>query len=772
MNNSIIENSIIVSWNKDIFRSSDNSFCVALYKNKSEDDEKNTIVCKGANLPGTKNISYQFNGHWIEDKKYGRQFNVISYEEKIGTSKNEVIDYLCSGIFKGLGKKSAEKIYEAFGHDAIRIIAEEPERLLSVKGITEKQIKKIKTSYEENHIPNELVELLIAYDFSATMISKIYKYIKQNAYQKILNNPYILCDINGISFQMADRLLGKSTISEYSHERLLAAEIEAVKSNFFTGKVGITMDELLKAVVKLTGIRDVKLLHKSILSNLSNGNLCYRKVVDNGVTKQYIYTYQIKKTEESLAHTIVRNLVNVKDDSKKAEEYLIKNNYKNLLDEYQYDAVIKAFSSNISIITGGPGTGKTTTTKVIETVAKYVDDWKDNVLFLAPTGRAARRMTESTGREAFTIHNRLKLRPLDDDRIQTYQENDEDEDIIKNKTIVIDEFSMVDMMLALALFEKTENCRYIIVGDPNQLPSVGAGNVLKDLIDCKVIPVCKLKYVHRQGEGSSIKENANGMQEGETNFKRDDSFVVEYGNTMKEIEDRIVETYLKEQKENKTKSIAVLNPYKNYDAGMYSINNRIQAMLNPSGEEFKGTNGQVFRVGDPVMHVKENTDTAVNGDVGVVCKITLNEDGDRCVVAEYDNGKGTFYKEYTSKEIEQLNLAYAMTIHKSQGSEYNTIITLLTAFHRNFVVRNIPYTAITRAKEKVYFFTDSDDTIKKAIENNSMEDRHTLLSFLIREECKKRHLFANAFEKKEVKASKNIEGQLSFNFVTGSLQTV
>jgi len=327
------------------------------------------------------------------------------------------------------------------------------------------------------------------------------------------------------------------------------------------------------------------------------------------------------------------------------------------------------------------------------------------------------------------------------------------------------------MMLALALFEKTEDCRYIIVGDPNQLPSVGAGNVLNDLIDCKIIPVSRLKYVHRQAENSTIKENANGMQNGFTSFVKGNDFIVNYANSMKNIEDKIADIYLSEVRENSKNTIAVLCPFRNYDAGMFSVNRRIQQMINPTGEEFKGHNDQIFRIGDPVMHVLRNTDDALNGDIGVVKGFDYDKDGKRCLLVEYDNGKETFLKSYSQKDMEQLNLAYAMTVHKSEGSEYNTIITLLTKMHEDFVVRNIPYTAITRAKDKVYFLTDSDMTIKKAIENNSMEDRNTLLSYIIKEEYKKQNLFnLNKDIKKEKPNNASLNGQMAFTIINGSLQ--
>lgn len=758
MENSV-EKPIKVNFIYNVYHNDINGYSVSKFRDLENDK---IITCKGYNLPDNKSMTYNFIVEEFEDKKYGKQYEVKSYSEYIEESKDGILTYLLSGIIKGIGKKTAEKIFEKFGLNSLDILENNPEKLLEIKGITKSKLEKIIDSYQENHIPKELAELLVGDKFSPRITVAVYKKFKKDAYRMVCMNPYILCQVRGVSFMMADSLKGKLGIREDDSNRIDAAIIESIKQNFYSGKVGTTIKNLIAQTMKLTGLNDIALIKSNILQNIRSGNLTYKKVEDNGIVYQYIYTNTIKKAEETLAINITRKLKRKKDYSKKAEEIINTTSFDIVLDESQKQAVIGAFKSGITIIKGGPGTGKTATIRTIAIIDKMIHE-NDNQIFLAPTGRAARRITESSGYRARTIHNGLGLRPSDNETIDTYQ-SDKDEKI-ENSLIIIDEYSMVDMFLALALFENTENCRFIIVGDPNQLPSVGAGNVLRDMIESGVIPTYTLTYVHRQAEGSTIGKNANMMQTGGEEFSEAKDFICDYGKTMKEIEDSIVETYLRERKENPEKSIVVLCPYKKYDAGMHVINKRLQEEVNPANldeQEFKGVGDVVFRIGDPVMHVLTNTDDAVNGDVGTVVYIGQGKDG-LYVEVEYPTSEGSFRKQYTAKDINQLALAYAMTIHKSQGSEYDTAITLLTSAHRNFITRNIPYTAITRAKKKVYFFSDSKDTIKRAIENNSTEDRNTLLWYYLKDMNREHKIPVPKKEEKSI-VKDQCDGQMSLKF--------
>ena len=751
---------IIASFTYLIFYSDLNGFCVSTFKEKLGQKTKN-IKCIGNNLPQYKNIDYELTGEWQKDKNGDMQFKVDSFSEHIEKEKDSIIAFLSSGAIKGIGKKTAERIYEMYGDDSLEVIEKRPENLLRVRGITNKKLDEIIASYTENHLPKDLIELLMPNGFTTKNVIKVYRTYRNEYMEKINEDPYKMCDISGITFPMCDRVGRSLGIKEDAPIRLQGAINEAIKANYFSGKVGAKTSEIIKRAIILSGFNDKIRLHNELIFMAKAGFIDYKRVALDEHPVTYFYHKEVRQAEESLAKEIVKNLGR-KDKSKEAEESLLKNS-SITFDTTQKTAIINAFRYRLSIITGGPGTGKTTITKKIAEINKEITG--EEPIFLAPTGKAARRMSESTGIEAHTIHSFLNLRPSGDEDAQ-YQEAEHI--MIKDKCVVIDEFSMVDMMLAKTLFERMDNCRIIIVGDPDQLQSVGAGNVLLDMINSRKIPTAKLTFEHRQGEGSTIKSNANGMQNGLRKFETADDFYCEYveardsESTLKAIEDRMVEEYLRYYRLPEYSSVLCLCPYRSYTAGTYSVNNRLQEILNPKidgAPEFKGTHDMVFRVGDPVMHVERNTEEVSNGNTGTV-KAIKKVDNVLTLFAEFDLGKQTVIVEYTSQNIQCLTLAYAMTVHKSQGSEYDAIVTCLTSFHRMMLKRRIPYTAITRASTSVSIFLDSKQTLERAIDNNSTEDRNTLLEYHLRQSGAK-----TAAEKKVYNTKKGeLEGQLSLAF--------
>lgn len=751
------QNTIIASFVYMIFFAESTGFSVCTFKEK----KGKKVKCVGNNLPTFKNVEYELTGTYEADKNGNEQFKVESYTEHVEKEKDSIIGFLSSGAIRGIGKKTAERIFDMYGVESLEVIEKRPEDLLRVRGISMNKLDAIIESYAENHLPKDIIELLLPCGFTTKQVIKVYKIYKTNYMERIKENPYEMCSIRGITFSLCDRVGRNQKISERDPRRLQCAITEALKENFFSGKVGATTQNIISRVSSLTGLTDKKVIHDELIHMVKIGDVTYKKLELEDRVVTYFYRNNIKEAEEKLANLIISNMGRKNDKSMEAENLLSKAK-KIRYDLSQKSAIINAFRYNLTIITGGPGTGKTTTGNEIVNLCRAIH--KKTPILLAPTGKAARRMTESTGVQAYTFHSKLNLRPTDEDE-SVY--NETEKVILRDEIILCDEFSMVDMMLAIALFEHTENCSFIIMGDPNQLQSVGAGNVLLDMINCGKIPTTELIYEHRQGEGSTIKKNANGMQKGQEKFVSAEDFICEYhkGTTSSEtlslIEDRMIDEYLRYYNSPSLDTVVCLCPYKNNIAGMYSVNKRLQNAINPGGDnvpEFKGLHDMVFRVGDPVMHVEKNTEEVCNGNTGVV-KAIKKLDGEMTVIVSYDLGDKTTDMEYTMQNISQLALAYAMTIHKSQGSEYDAVVTCLTKYHSMMKVRRIPYTAITRAKKSVSIFFDEVETLKDAIRNNSTEDRNTLLCYYLKIADEKKFMPRN----KETKKGE-VEGQLSLAF--------
>ena len=742
---------VIATFLYQIYYSQSNGFCVCNYKEK----RGKSIKCIGTDLPSYKDIEYELSGEWEKDKNGNEQFKVESFTEHVEKKKDSIIAFLSSGAIRGIGKKTAERIFEMYGTDSLEVIEKHPENLLRVRGISKDKLDMIIDSYAENHLPKDIIEMLLPCGFSTKQVIKVYKKYRADYLLKIKENPYELCQIKGITFSLCDRVGRLNMIGECDHRRLQCAIIEALKENFFEGKVGATLSDIVKKSSKLTSLMDGTLIRDEVIFMAKAGLISYRKIQMDGRVITYFYQKNVQVAEEKLANLIIQN-IGLNDKSQQAEKYL--NTASEIrFDDTQRKAIINAFKYRLSIITGGPGTGKTTISKKIAEINKKI--YGKYPVMLAPTGKAARRISESTGIEAYTIHSYLNLRPIED---EDHMYEDVEPVMIKNECVMIDEFSMVDMMLSKTLFEHLINCRVIIIGDPDQLQSVGAGNVLLDMINSEKIPTSKLIYEHRQGEGSTIKKNANGMQDGQKSFSSANDFICEYvkdedrKNVLTVIEDKMVAEYLRYFNDPAYNSVVCLCPYKNFATGMYSVNKKLQDMINPrgNGAEFNGTHEMVFRVGDPIMHVEKNTDEVSNGNTGIV-KSIRKIDNELTLIAEYDLGNKVVTVKYTTQNISQLTLAYAITVHKSQGSEYDAIVTCLSKFHKMMLKRRIPYTAITRSKKSVSIFLDAEETLVRAIDNDCTEDRNTLLCYLIRQAGEKSVIF----DKKIIRKG-DMEGQL------------
>lgn len=727
---------ILVKFKYALMRNEENEYCVYQYIDLSG---KGKVTCVGYNLPSVS-IPYKFTVEEVNHPKYGTQYKVSSYEERIGSDEDSIVEYLGCGLFRGLGKVTAKRVYEKFGADTLNIFHNHIDRLIEVKGISKKSLSKIKESYSNNMTSREVQQYLIPYGFTVKQIAKICSEFPDDTINTIKENPYVLCKISGITFHMVDGIGTSLKFQKNDPKRLLAALFETLFQCNRLGPVGVPTEMLLQNLKEISGIYDKNFLWKFVLKAVEDRSISYIKKNIDGHVILYFYLNHIYSAEISLADQITR--LNTKQyrkyDNLNAviSDCCIAANI--ILDESQFLAIRNTFLHGLTIITGGPGTGKTTISKIIIMVQNELKK-KSKIELLAPTGRAARRMTECMELPARTIHSRLELGIHGDTDI-LYTEKIEDP--IDCDLLIVDEFSMVDMMLAQKLFSSIKNGRVVLVGDKDQLASVGAGNVLKDMLESGVVPVSYLEYEHRQSEDSVICENAHNMQKNIWDLKEGADFHTEYTEKkpcealLKTIEDRIVEQYLKDMTDPSINSLICLSPYKEYASGVYSLNRRLQDSINPlNGRmEVQIPNNMTVRAGDIVMHL-QNNDEVCNGDIGTVNRV-CSENGSPLIYVDYSMSGGPKDFEYTRDAFNTLTLAYAMTVHKAQGAEYDSVITCMTQFHKRMLKRNILYTGITRAKKKVTCFFDSVDTVKQAVNNVQCEERYTLLSYWLKQYAK------------------------------------
>lgn len=725
---------------------SEDGFSICKYKatydvtlsDNSTIQKTDVITVKGEALPQRKGISYNAVLKPIDDKKYGRQYELLSSEPVPKKGREGTISFL-TGIVKGIGKKKASDIYDKFGEDSVRIFKEEPYRLIRIKGISKKSVDKWVESYKEHTIAQDVFEELAPAEIPIATCVRIANILGINAVTRIKENPYCISAINGVGFPTADRVGKMFGFADNCEERIYAASVSVISRFISTGCVGMPAGEFSNRLAKTVCLNQTVAWNAAV-GIIKKGRLAYRRINYEGKERFYIYLPMVKAAEEELAKRIIEVEKSAESMTDLAQKAIAMFPGETQLDPSQNDAVIKAFSAGVSVITGGPGTGKTTIIKRICEIGEKIG-YKNKIMLMAPTGKAARRMSECTGRPASTIHSALKIRPNEAESDYIGEEETGTEEI-EDCLIIVDEFSMVDMWISKALFDTTKNCRFILVGDSDQLPSVSCGNVLHDMIESGVIPYTTLKYCHRQAEGSTIAYNANLIREGVGNLIESKDFEIraldphntkDYNECLTEVEDLMTQCTL--DCRAKGEDVICLAPFHKNPAGVIATNMRIQESVNPTKGELEYTfaDGRCFRVGDEVMHIKKNhADVSVlNGDTGVIKRIFKDDDGETSIEVEYDGADEPYY--YTRHNIEELTLAYTLTVHKSQGSEYGTVIVCLTRYHGVMLKRNILYTAITRAKKRVIVITSDVQSLDVAVRNNQAEDRYTLLTKYLRD---------------------------------------
>lgn len=680
--------------------------------------------------------SLEVEGEFTYDNKYGEQLNVTSYRKKLPSSVVEIERYLSSGIIATIGPKNAGYIVEKFGKKSLDIVFDETDRLIEVRGIGKKSIEKIKKSVEELRFSKNILFYLSGLGISLSLSKKIYSIFREDTLEIINENPYkLIKNVKGIGFLKADEIALKNNLDKTSPYRIESAIIYILTQKAINfGHVFYPKEKLTEEVSSLIGIE--KNLIEPIYMNLL---LSSDIVVDNSFDEPNIYLDYLYISESYIASKLAKMALNEdfkilfnidKEVKKSIENQSIK------LSEIQIDAIKSCFEENISIITGGPGTGKTT---IINTISKIFIENGYNISLCAPTGRAAKRIEETTGIEAKTIHRMLGYIPSSYDDIGHFEYNEDNP--LDTDLIIIDEMSMVDVVL----FEKLlrgikDNTKLIIVGDVDQLPSVGAGNVLKDLINSNKIKFTKLIDIFRQSENSNIIVNAHKINNGKEpilNEKNSDFFFLNTDApsiTRNIVVDLISRRLPKAYGYDYSKDIQILTQSRKGICGVFELNKLLQDILNPKTEASDEilVGNKLFRVNDKVMQTKNNYNLSFIDDEGEENFGVYNGDMGHIIFIDKSSNKLTVEMddkrliEYSLEDLDNLELAYAITIHKSQGSEFKSVIIPMFDGYKLLQTRNLLYTAITRAKENIVIVGDKN-VMNNMIRNNTINSRYSNL---------------------------------------------
>lgn len=728
-----------------IFRNEDNGYTVMVLKGGSEEDE---LTCVGSFPVVTQGASVELEGNFTQHPVYGKQFQAVRLTEKMPEDALAMERYLGSGAIKGIGAALAGRIVRHFGDDTFQIVENEPERLSEVKGISEKKAREIAMQIAEKSDMRKAMMFLQKYGISLNLGAKIYQKYGDSVYSVLQENPYRLADdISGVGFKIADEIAYRIGIHTDSDYRIKSGMVYTLLQATGEGHVYLPKDELFQRAAELLGV-DSSYMEKHLVDLAMD-----RKIVQKEQGDQIlIYPAQYYYLELNTARMLRELDIFCPEDEKIVERRIvqIEKETGTVLDEMQKKAVQEAAGHGLLILTGGPGTGKTTT---INAIIRYFEGEGAEIRLAAPTGRAAKRMTEATGYEAQTIHRLLELSgmPEDDREGQPIHFERNAENPLETDVIIIDEMSMVDIHLIYSLLMAvTAGTRLILVGDENQLPSVGPGNVLRDIIRSGQFPVVELKKIFRQASESDIVVNAHKINKGEqveiNNKSRDFFFLKRYdADIIIRVVIALIQEKLPKYVEAKPFEIQVLTPMRKGLLGVERLNQILQRYLNPpdASKKEKEIGQGLFREGDKVMQVRNNYQLEweirgrygipiekgvglFNGDTGIIK--TINEFAETAEV-EFEDGR---WAEYSFKQLDELELAYAVTIHKSQGSEYPAVIIPLLSGPRMLMNRNLLYTAVTRAR-KCVTVVGSEETFRDMIRNEKQQRRYSSLDQRIQE---------------------------------------
>lgn len=717
----------------EIFRGP-TGWCSSRYREK---DTQKVFNASGENLPNAKNVTYALTGEWKINKKDGRkQFSVLYYEIPKQTEKDGIIAFL-QALKCGIGRKLANEVYEEFGENSWRVIDEYPYELTKVKGISTGIVQKL---IDKQMSSSQLRNLIsICYDaniqLSPTQMRSLINKFGNDTTTAINANPFVMTEVDGIPFDKADAVASALGYPNNFAPRIEAGLVEIFKSAAVRGHVCLPK----AAKDKEDGV--LELMQKFLGCSADDCKAAISKLWQDGKLKAangYLFLTEMYDEEQSIADQIFRLSSAPHTVMGDVDKYIKEYEEKNFsLADSQRDAVRMVFRNQVNIITGGPGTGKTTVTKAVLYVHQKIFGTQSEPTLLAPTGKAARRMSEATEYPAQTIHSAVGYKG---DGIAVDMS-----EMIPGNLIIVDEVSMMDQQIAAILLAKiTTGAKIVMVGDPDQLPSVGAGNVLADMIRSHVVPTTKLTVIFRQKGENPIVANSHKMNEGKTDLLYTNTFKFIETNSNNETFIEACKLYFKSVKAYGINDVILLNPQRqNTDLSVAVFNKKLQELLHKhkemlniekEGEFTLPINGITFMVGDKIMQLK-NTDKARNGDVGFIKDICRYPDPDDPMswiyyaLVEFNEDGNVL--EYSIDEMKDVDLAYCTTVHKSQGSEYKTVIEVVSKAHPNMLKRQVVYTAVTRAKVNVALIGEKD-ALKMAIENGEPEKRYTLLSSRLR----------------------------------------
>ncbi|MCS5553324.1 MAG: ATP-dependent RecD-like DNA helicase [SAR324 cluster bacterium] len=716
------EVTLIGTLEKILYSNPENGFIIGTFLTENT---IRPVTVKGIVYNNVVHETLNLKGNWENHKIYGRQFSFREFMPVAPTSEEGMIRYLSSEIFKGIGKKTAQRIVNKFGNDTFKIIDSSPELLSKLKGVNKKQQKSLLNSWEEQRGLRDVMTFLRGVGISHGFAQRIYAKHGMNSIPLIKANPYLLTDISGIGFLTADGIAHNLGFDKNSPHRAAAGLLYMLEQQVLNGHTCYPLPDLLEKTAPELLI-DKTILEES-LNQLIEDRLiyCAEQNDENGERQKFIARMRYYRAEQRIAENIFRILKSKAYTIFESESSLIEEQERNVglkLDEAQREAVNAVLKYKVLIVTGGPGTGKTT---LVRFILGLMRPKIPSIALAAPTGRAAKRITETTGSSSSTIHRLLEATNVG---FQRNRENPLDQELI-----IIDETSMIDTLLMDSFLEAVPSAsRLIIVGDVDQLPSVGAGTVLQDFIKSGSIPVVRLNHIFRQAYGSFITVNAHKVRRGELpsvnkSSKQSDlkDQLQDYYFIEESDQEKIVEKILllnteripQRFKLDPMKEIQVLTPMHRGITGASQLNRNLQEKINPDAKGIEHRE-QWFRVGDKIMQQQNDYEKQVfNGDLGRV--VDCDQDSKELYVRFEQS-----HIHYKSNELDQLTLAYAITVHKSQGSEYSAVIMPITTHHYMMLQRNLLYTAITRGKQLVVLIGTSA-AVRIAVQNQGTLNRYT-----------------------------------------------